>query len=82
MVGLTFDVAVPVALSLGAGAARIAAIRTGRIKLIQHESVTGHTPGGHAILKHIGKTQHELAARLKAQKIWLARQMPLVLSPI
>lgn len=65
-VGLTFDVAIPVALSLGAGAVRVAAIRTGRIKLIQHESVTGHTPGGHAILKHIGKTQHELAARLKS----------------
>lgn len=65
-VGLTVDVAVPIALSLGLGAARVAAVRTGRIKLIQHESVTGNRPGGHAILKHIGKTQGELATRLKS----------------
>lgn len=64
-VGLTVDVAVPIAFSLGLGAARVASIRVGRIKLIQHESVTGLKPGGHAILKHVGKTQEELAARLK-----------------
>lgn len=64
-VGLTIDVAVPIAFSLGLGAARVASIRVGRIKLIQHESVTGLKPGGHAILKHVGKTQEELAARLK-----------------
>lgn len=64
-VGLTIDVAVPIAFSLGLGAARVASIRVGRIKLIQHESVTGVKPGGHAILKHVGKTQEELAARLK-----------------
>ncbi|WP_312466278.1 RNase A-like domain-containing protein [Pseudescherichia sp.] len=64
-VGLTIDVAVPIAFSLGLGAARVASVRVGKIKLIQHESVTGFKPGGHAILKHVGKTQEELAARLK-----------------
>ncbi|WP_238083930.1 RNase A-like domain-containing protein [Pseudescherichia vulneris] len=64
-VGLTIDVAVPIAFSLGLGAARVASVRVGKIKLIQHESVTGLKPGGHAILKHVGKTQEELAARLK-----------------
>lgn len=49
--------AVPIALSLGLGAARVAAIRIGRIKLIEHESVTGLKPGGHTILKHVGKSQ-------------------------
>ncbi|HFD2064011.1 TPA: RNase A-like domain-containing protein [Serratia marcescens] len=65
-VGLTADVGVPIALSLGLGAVRVASVRVGRIKLIQHESASGVKPGGHAILKHVAKTQEELAARLKS----------------
>lgn len=63
-VGLTVDVAVPIALSLGLGAAKVAAVRIGRIKLIEHESVTGLKPGGHTILKHVGKSQQELHERI------------------
>ncbi|WP_010672167.1 MULTISPECIES: RNase A-like domain-containing protein [Pantoea] len=63
-VGLTVDVGVPIAFSLGLGAARIAAVRVGRIKLIEHESVSGSKPGGHTLLKHIGKSPHELHERI------------------
>ena len=55
-IGLTVDVGVPITFSLGLGAARIAAVRVGRIKLIEHESVSGLKPGGHTLLKHIGKS--------------------------
>ncbi|MDC6108513.1 RNase A-like domain-containing protein [Serratia rubidaea] len=65
-VGLTADVGVPIALSLGLGAVRVASVRVGRIKLIQHESVSGVKPGGHAILKHVAKAKEELATRLKS----------------
>ncbi|PWC16424.1 hypothetical protein DDT56_10140 [Brenneria corticis] len=37
------------------GAARVASIRVGRIKLIEHESITGLKPGGHTISKHVGE---------------------------
>ena len=57
------DIAVPLALSVGVAACRIAAIRGGRIALIEHEAEAGSRIGGHTILKHIGKTDAELIAR-------------------
>jgi Bacterial CdiA-CT RNAse A domain len=65
-VGVGVDIAVPLAVSIGVSAARIAAIRsTGRISLIEHEAVAG--VGGHTIARHVGKTEAELRARLVAQ---------------
>lgn len=64
-VGMTVDLAIPVGFSVAVGAVRVVAVRSGRIKLAEHESVTGQHPGGHTIERHIGKTPEELAARLQ-----------------
>ena len=66
-IGTGVDIAVPIVVSLGLGAARIAAIRAGRISLLEHEAAAGSRLGGHTLLKHIGKTEAELRARLLAQ---------------
>jgi hypothetical protein len=66
-VGTAVDIAVPIAVGLGVGAARVIAVRAGRISLIEHEAAAGSRLGGHTILKHIGKTEAELRARLLAQ---------------
>lgn len=66
-IGLALDIAVPFALSASLGAARISAVRTGRISLSQHEAQAGSSLGGHTILKHVGRTEQELRARLAAQ---------------
>lgn len=66
-IGTGVDIAVPVVVSLGFGAARIAAIRGGRITLLEHEAAAGSRLGGHTLLKHVGKTEAELRARLLAQ---------------
>jgi Bacterial CdiA-CT RNAse A domain len=63
-IGRGFDIAVPVTLSLGLGALKIAAIRGGRVALIEHEALAGSKIGGHTILKHVAKTDAELFARL------------------
>jgi hypothetical protein len=44
-------------------AARVAAIRAGRISLAAHEA-----QGGHTIARHVGRTETELRARLASQK--------------
>lgn len=67
-IGIAVDVAVPIAVSIGAAAVRVAAIRsTSRISLVEHEAVAGSKVGGHTIAKHIGKTEAELRARLAAE---------------
>jgi hypothetical protein len=66
-IGTAVDIAVPVLVSIGLGAARIAAIRAGRVSLIEHEAQAGSRIGGHTLLKHIGKTEAELRARLLSQ---------------
>ncbi|MBH3072473.1 hypothetical protein I5M92_20590 [Serratia marcescens] len=63
-VGLTVDVAVPLMFAAAIGAARVASVRMGRVRLVEHESMTGTKPGGHTIAKHIAKTPEELAKRL------------------
>lgn len=63
-VGLTVDVAVPLVFAAAIGAARVASVRMGRVRLVEHESMTGAKPGGHTIAKHIAKTPDELAQRL------------------
>lgn len=66
-IGTGVDIAVPLVVTLGLGAARIAAVRGGRVILAEHEAAQGTRLGGHTILKHVGKTEAELRARLLAQ---------------
>jgi hypothetical protein len=68
-IGMTVDIAVPFAVAGWVGAARVASIRAGRISLIQHEAQAESQLGGHTILKHVGKTEAELRARLAAEPI-------------
>lgn len=63
-IGLTVDIAIPIALSLGLGAVRVASVRSGRIRLIEHESVSGPKPGGHTVSQHVGLSEASLRARL------------------
>lgn len=67
-IGMTVDIAVPLGFAAAIGAVRVAAIKAGRIKLIQHESVTGLKPGGHTLANHVGKTDGELLARFEKNK--------------
>ncbi len=64
-VGFTVDLAIPLAFSFAIGAQRVIAIRSGRIKLAEHESPPGTNAAGHAIERHIGKTAEELFERLE-----------------
>ncbi|SCZ69055.1 MULTISPECIES: RNase A-like domain-containing protein [Photorhabdus] len=67
-IGLTVDIAVPLSFASIAGAVRVASVRVGRIKLIEHESPTGLKPGGHTLLKHVGLSEQELRARFLISK--------------
>jgi hypothetical protein len=66
-VGTAVDIAVPLAVAAGVGAARLISIRFGRISLAEHEASVGSRVGGHTIAKHVGKTDAELRARLVAE---------------
>jgi hypothetical protein len=57
-VGMAVDLAVPAAAGF-AGVARAIAIRRGAVSLAAEEAA-----GGHTILKHVGRTEEELRARL------------------
>ncbi|WEF26355.1 hypothetical protein PYR66_13505 [Klebsiella aerogenes] len=63
-IGLTVDIAVPIAFGLALGAVRVASVRVGRIKLTEHESTTGYKPGGHTLSRHVGLSEEALRARL------------------
>jgi hypothetical protein len=63
-IGLAVDIAVPLAMSAVVGAARVAAVRAGRISLIEHEAEAGSRIGGHTLEKHIGRTEAQLRERL------------------
>lgn len=66
-IGLAVDIAVPTGFALAAGAARVIAVRAGRIKLKAYESTTGTKPGGHTIGRHVGKSKEDLLRRLELQ---------------
>ncbi|AXW60641.1 hypothetical protein CJO94_00320 [Ralstonia solanacearum] len=67
-IGLSLDIAVPFGLSGMIGAVRASSIRMGRLNLKWHEAKNYKTgPGGHTLLKHVGKTEVELLARLAAE---------------
>lgn len=68
-IGEGVDMAVPVALTLGLGAARLAAVRSGRIVLAEHEAQAGARIGGHTIARHVGQTDAQLASRLASTKL-------------
>ncbi|WP_337016421.1 RNase A-like domain-containing protein [Pantoea agglomerans] len=64
-VGFTVDLAIPLAFSFAIGAQRVIAIRSGRIKLAEHEAPPGSRAAGHTIERHVGKTPEELFERLE-----------------
>lgn len=66
-VGLAVDIGVPILMSAAVGAARLAAVRGGRISLIEHEAQAGSSVGGHTIAKHVGQTEAQLRTRLATQ---------------
>lgn len=68
-VGLTVDIAVPLVFAGAVGAARVASVRMGRVKLVEHESPTGMKPGGHTIKRHVGVTKEQLLERLKNPRV-------------
>lgn len=63
-VGLTVDLAVPFIFASAAGAARVASVYSGRIRLMEHEGGTL----GHTIARHIGQTDEQMIARLGVPK--------------
>lgn len=60
-IGIAVDMVIPFAV---AGAARVASVTMGQVKLISHEAVKGIMGGGHAIKKHVGKTAQELMEKV------------------
>jgi hypothetical protein len=65
-IGLAVDVAVPLAVTAGLGAARIVSVmRGGRIRLVQHEAAAGTRLGGHTMARHVGQTDAQLLARVR-----------------
>ncbi|QTF06959.1 hypothetical protein HC231_02670 [Brenneria izadpanahii] len=64
-VGMTIDIAVPLGFGLAIGASRIAYVRAGNFKLIEHEGMKGVKAGGHTIAKHVAVPEQELLARLQ-----------------
>lgn len=64
-IGLMVDIAVPFAPAMAIGAVRIAKVRMGRIRLIEHEAIKGLPGGGHTIARHVGKTPEELFQRIE-----------------
>ena len=66
-IGAFVDIVVPLGAAAGFGAARVAAIRSGRIHLTEHEAVAGSRIGGHTLARHVGRTEAQLRARLAAE---------------
>ncbi|RRZ88544.1 RNase A-like domain-containing protein [Erwinia sp. 198] len=63
-VGVTVDLIVPFAFASAAGAARIASVYSGRVRLAEHEGGAL----GHTIARHIGQTPAQMIARLSAPR--------------
>lgn len=61
-IGVAVDVVIPFSI---AGAARVASVRMGQVNLIRHEAIKGMKGGGHTIKKHIGKSELEMADKIK-----------------
>jgi hypothetical protein len=63
-IGMAMDFVVPIGGAAMAGAIRAAAIRSGRISLMQHEAQAGSRLGGHTIERHIAKDEAFLRQRI------------------
>ncbi|RSB28006.1 hypothetical protein EGK68_20970 [Enterobacter cloacae] len=63
-IGLTVDIAVPVAFGLALGAARVAYVRAGSFKITEHEAIRPVKIGGHTLSKHVSISDKELLDRL------------------
>lgn len=63
-IGNGVDLAVPLVVASALAAVRIAAVRAGKISLAAHEA-----QGGHAIARHVGRTEAQLRARLVEQPL-------------
>ncbi|WP_234472451.1 RNase A-like domain-containing protein, partial [Pantoea agglomerans] len=61
-IGIAVDVILPFSV---AGAARVASVRMGQVKLMTHEIVKGFEGGGHTLKKHVGKSADELIDKIK-----------------
>lgn len=57
-IGLMVDISVPTAFAFAAGAARVASVRFGKLKLAEHEAVKGIKAG------HVNISEADLLARL------------------
>lgn len=68
MIGTGVDIAVPLLVASAAGAARLSAVRSGRISLIEHEASLGSKIGGHSIRDHVGRPEAYLRKRLLDEK--------------
>lgn len=63
-IGMAMDFVVPIGGAMLAGAVRAAAIRSGRISLMQHEAQAGSRLGGHTVAMHVGKDEAFLRQRI------------------
>ena len=63
-IGMAMDFVVPIGGAMLAGAVRAAAIRSGRISLMQHEAHAGSRLGGHTVAMHVGKDEAFLRQRI------------------
>ncbi|MDF0606628.1 hypothetical protein HZU77_013340 [Neisseriaceae bacterium TC5R-5] len=61
-IGLSVEMAVPIGLAGMIKAARVASVIGGRISLLEHEAM-----GGHTLARHINRTEKQLRARLVAE---------------
>ncbi|WP_455813713.1 RNase A-like domain-containing protein [Pseudomonas graminis] len=60
-IGIAVDVILPFSV---AGAARVASVRMGQVKLMSHEAVKGTKVGGHTLKKHTGKSFEDLSSKI------------------
>jgi hypothetical protein len=68
-IGDDVDLAVPLVLSIGLGAVRVAAVRGGRVVLAEHEAATLRGVGGHTMARHVAQTDADLTRRLSATRL-------------
>ncbi|MFZ4834804.1 RNase A-like domain-containing protein [Rouxiella sp. Mn2063] len=64
-IGIAVDIAIPFTV---AGAAKVASVKMGQVKLIRHEAIKGIRGGGHTIKKHIGMSEQELLDKVARGK--------------
>ncbi|WON77818.1 RNase A-like domain-containing protein [Serratia sp. UGAL515B_01] len=60
-IGIAVDVVLPFSV---AGAARVASVRLGQVRLMSHEAVKGIHGGGHTLKKHVGKSVEDLIDKI------------------